>query len=459
MSADKAGRTSASLPVPVPGPRGCHLVVDRASDIPLVWFTIAVPGGSAGDPDGCEGFTNHMATLARRGAGTRDRQDLDRELDQLGASLDVVVDRDSIRLSGMCLRRNLDPVIELTADILARPRMAGEEHDKLLRETRLFLDELRDEDDQMAARFFNRHCVPGYPYSHSIAGTESSLDRIEARGVDEIRRAYRRSVVPGNLLIGFAGDIAGSGGCSAEDSAAALAARLVGELPGSSDQDPPTLPTLDPPEIPRGRRLVVVDKPERTQSQILVGHLGPRHGTRDALVLGVAEAAFGGMFTSRLMQEIRVARGWSYGAGCTLHHGRGPHWFSIHLAPSAEVTPDALRLVLDMLGDLAKNGITADELAFTRSYLLGNLPFRLATARQRMRLALMGRLFGLPADHTQRLPEELEAITLDEVNQACRTWLRPDDTLSVVVATADTMVPALEGIGAGTPEVVAHDSY
>ena len=76
-----------------------------------------------------------------------------------------------------------------------------------------------------------------------------------------------------------------------------------------------------------------------------------------------------------------------------------------------------------------------------------------------IRLALTGQLFGLDPDHARRLPEKLAAVTLDEVNQACRTWLRPDDTLSVVVATADTMVPALEGIGAGTPEVVAHDSY
>ena len=457
MSAGNPAPSAPVVPLPVPGPRGSRLVVDRASDIPLVWFTVAIPGGSAGDPDDSEGFTHHMASLARRGAGGRDRQALDQELDQLGASLDVMVDRDAVRISGMCLRRNLDPVIDLAADILARPEMAEDEHDRLLRETRMSLDELRDEDDELAARFFNRHCLPGYPYSHSITGTERSLDRIEDRGLPEIRAAYRRSVVAGNLIIGFAGDVAPDG---AESSAAGLAGRLVAGLPEPAElAESVSLPDLTPPEIPRGRRLVVVDKPERSQSQILVGHLGPRYGTRDALLLGVAETAFGGMFTSRLMQEVRVARGWSYGAGCTLHQGRGPHWFRIHLAPSAEVTPDALRLVLDMLGDLAENGITADELAFTRSYLLGNLPFRLATARQRMRLALGGQVFGLDPGYPQRLPEALAAVTLDEVNDACRTWLRPDDALSVVVATADTMVPALEAIGAGTPEVVAHDSY
>jgi predicted Zn-dependent peptidase len=69
------------------GPRGSRLVVESTDAVPLTWFQVAIRGGSAGDPEGGDGFTYHMATLARRGAGARTRAQLDEELDLLGTSL------------------------------------------------------------------------------------------------------------------------------------------------------------------------------------------------------------------------------------------------------------------------------------------------------------------------------------------------------------------------------------
>ena len=63
-----------------------------------------------------------------------------------------------------------------------------------------------------------------------------------------------------------------------------------------------------------GRRLLVVDKPERTQTQILVGTMGTSAHDDDHVPMVVGNAVFGGTFTSRLMKEIRSKRGWSYGA-------------------------------------------------------------------------------------------------------------------------------------------------
>ena len=426
------------------GPARSRLVVESAGEVPTVWFQIAIRGGSAGDPADSDGFTHHMATLARRGAGALTRAQLDEEIDTLGATLSMSVDRDAVTLTGMCLERNLDRMIDLAADVLARPRMDVEEHERLLRETGMILDELRDDDGHLAARFFSRHCVPGHAYGRSILGTEASLARIDR---DAVLAAYRRSVVPGNLIIGFAGDMD-------EQRAAALAERLVAGLP---DTAPPPLPALDSPPRPRGRRILVVDKPERAQSQILIGHLGPRYGTRDALALIPMETAFGGTFTSRLMQEIRVKRGWSYGAGCTLFRSRGAHWFRIQLAPSAEVTPEALELAHALLADVAREGITEDELAFARKYLTGSMPFRLATARQRARTTIQNELFGLPADYMHTIPAALNRLTRDEVCAAARTWLHPDDTLSVVVATAESMVPRLEAVRHDALTVLPYD--
>ena len=159
------------------------------------------------------------------------------------------------------------------------------------------------------------------------------------------------------------------------------------------------------------------------------------------------------------MQEIRVKRGWSYGAGCALRRSRADHWFEIHLAPSIDVTADALALTLGLYEQLRDGGLTADEIDFAKSYLTGSLPFHVATARQRMGVAVRHACFGLPGDFVATLPERLMAVTEGEVQAVIERWIRPEDLTSVVVTTAAAISDALASAGAGAPEVVAYDSY
>ncbi len=431
------------------GPRGARLHVEPSGDAPLVWIEVAMGGGAAADPAGVEGLHRHAALLARRGAGQRDRTEFDDALDGLGASLDVAVGRDSVVMSGLALTRNLDALVDLCADVLAEPRFSTDEHERLLRETPQVLDEVRDDDSALATRWFDYRCAPGHPYGRTSLGTEASLARI-AQGA--AAAVWRDEAVGPNLVIGIAGDVD-------ETRAAAVAERLVARLP---DAAAPPLPRFDAvlaAAAPPGRRLVVVDKPERTQAQLRLGHLGPRWGEDDTPALLLLEAVFGGMFSSRLMQEIRVKRGWSYGAGCAIRRSRGPHWIEMWMATAIEVAGEAVALSLDLYADLAQNGITDAELDFARSYLVGAMPFHLATARQRMQLAVRDEVFGLPAGYTASLPARLGSLGPGDVRAAARRHVRPDDVVTVAVTTAQVAADKLSKAGAGPLTIVAHDAY
>ena len=428
------------------GPRRSRLLVEPSGDAPLVWFDVCALGGAARDPVGVEGLTRHAAMLARRGAGARDREALDEAFDGLGAVLDVNVARDTVTVSGVCLTRNLDAVVELAAEVLAAPRFDAVEHDKLLRETPHVLDEIRDDDSSLATRWFDREAAPGHPYGRTVVGTAASLPRIER---DAAAALWRELFVPANLIVGIAGDVD-------EAQAGAIAARLLERLP---DGAPPPAPALDDVTPPRGRKTVLVDKPDRTQAQLRIGHLAPRWGGEDTAALMALETAFGGMFSSRLMQEIRVKRGWSYGAGCGLRRSRGPHWFEIWMATAIEVAADAVALTLELYADLAARGLGDEELDFARSYLVGSMPFHLATARQRMQLAVRDLAYGLPPDYTATLPARLGELAPADVRGAAARHLRPDDAVTVAVTTArDTRDPLARATG-GSVEVVPYDAY
>jgi zinc protease len=422
------------------------VIVEPSPDTPLVWFDVASRGGASSDPHGVEGLHRHAAMLARRGAGTRDRAQLDETLDSLGAALDVGVSRDAVSISGLSLARHLDAVVDLAADILAEPRFSHDEHSRLLRETPQVLDEIRDDDSALATRWFDWLCCPGHAYGRTSLGTEASLGRIERAQAIE---CWRREVVADNLVIGLAGDID-------EASADRIVTRLTERLPATSHREVSLeVPAMAPP----GRRVILVDKPDRTQAQIRLGHLSARYGDPDTAALAIAEAVFGGMFSSRLMQEIRVKRGWSYGAGCALRRSRLPHWFEIWMAAGIDVAGSAVALTLDLFADYAARGPTDDEVDFARSYLVGAMPFHIATARQRMQLAVRDAVFGLPAGFTAKLPEALGALAASDVRAACKRHLRPEDAVTVAVTTAELAGPALASAGAGTLTVVDHDEY
>jgi zinc protease len=129
------------------------------------------------------------------------------------------------------------------------------------------------------------------------------------------------------------------------------------------------------------------------------------------------------------------------------------------MAAGIDVAGPAVALTLELFADYAARGPTDDEVDFARSYLIGAMPFHVATARQRMQLAVRDAVFDLPAGFTARLPEALDHLTSTDVRAACARYLRPDAAVTVAVTTADQAQAALEAAGAGALSIVEHDAY
>jgi zinc protease len=428
--------------------RGASVIVEPSRAIPLVSLTVTARGGSAGDPVGLEGRAHHIAELAVRGAGDRDRAAIDSAFDELGTSLSVHSARDSFGYSVTCLRRNLEPMCRLLGDVLARPRFTAGEHRRLIRETTADIEDLRDDDAELAARSFARFFAPGHPYSRALDGTARSLRALARIDPAELAASYRDQVRASNLVLGFSGELD-------EETAARTAEALLAPLEGPAPP-PPVVP--EPPPA-AARRCYLIDKPERSQSQILIGHRGPAYGTGDSVAMMLVEAAFGGMFSSRLMQEIRVKRGWSYGAGMRLARSRSAHWLRMSLAPSVESAADAIALVVRMYEELAAGGLDADEIDLARRFVVGSIGLNRATARQRVRIETGARAFGLPLDFHRRLGERLAALDCAAIAATLERVAAPASLMTVVVGTAGDIAGALEKLPVGELQVVPYREY
>lgn len=425
---------------------GLLLLVEESHALPLVEFQVTLRTGSAHDPADLAGLARTTARMIRMGTPELSAEVLEERIDAFGASLSVEVGSSYTRFSGSVIRRNVEPFFALLGEMLAAPAFREADLAQVERETLAALVDMRDDDRTLAAQAF-REAVFGadHPYGRRIAGTRESVSAIT---VEAIRRHWQTHYVASNAIVGFAGDVTG-------DLAKQLTERAFGAMRAGSA---PADPALDAPRV-TGRRVVVVDKPERTQTQIFLGSAGTRADDPDHFALLVANTVFGGTFTSRLMREVRSVRGWSYGASSRFGIDRGREAFSMWTFPAVADAVPCVTLELELLEALVRDGITADELAFAQGYLGNSHAFEVDTAAKRLEQRVDVEVFGLPHDYYSRYVERLRAVTLDEANAALRARLSANDLVIVMLATASEVREALAALpGVQSVEVVPFDA-
>jgi len=420
-------------------PGGAVGFVESSTVLPLVSLSLSLRSGALADADGKDGLSRITARMMRRGCKGLTSQEIESAVDRLGGEFGFDVGPSNISLHGQVIRRNLQPFIELIARILGTPTFDGEELARLKRETVAELLETRDNDRALAGLAFRRALFAGHPYARTAAGRSASVETITR---DEVVATYTKRFVQSDMVLGFAGAIT-------EQEAKTLGAVLVRSVP-----EGPQVPTiLTEPTPVSGRHLYFVDKPERTQTQILIGGLGTHPRDPDHHALVAAAAVFGGTFTSRMMREIRSKRGWSYGTSARLSIERKRHAFTMGAFPAAADCAPCVSLELKLLDDFIKDGITPRELAFIKNYLIRSHAFEIDTAPKRLGQALEVELLDLPADYHSGYLDHVRAVTLESANAAVLSRLSADHLVVVVVGTASEILePVLQAI----PNLVDH---
>lgn len=413
------------------------LLLERDASLPLIHGGVCTRSGAGEDPAHLLGLSRLCGRLMRRTAGGLRAEEVDARIDRMGASLGLDSGHGSCALSGSVLERSFDDFMHLLEQIIASPGFAEDELERLKRETLAELTEILDSDQQLVQRWFLRSVFAGHPYGRTVIGSPQTLKAI---AVADVRRCYQRHFTRKNLVFSFAGAV--------DRARVEQAARAIWEALPSGDVG--VAPPPEPKALP-GRRLVFVDKPERTQTQILIGGLGTHPSDPDHFPLLVANTVFGGTFTARLTQEVRAKRGWSYGAYSSLGYDRRRQAFSMWTFPKAEDAAACMALELEMLTDWWQTGITADELAWAKRYLQQSQAFSCDTAAKRLGLELDELTSDLPPGHYARFVASVGDVTLEQANRAIQSRISLDDLTIVVVGThdaiGDEVRQAIPGLG------------
>jgi zinc protease len=409
---------------------GLRVIVARSSDLPLVTADLTVKAGAWADPAGLAGAAGMTAGMLTEGTRTRGAQQIARETEALGATLESGGGQESASVTLNVMPGKLAPAMAIMADVARNPAFAKEELERQRSQSLDGLSVAYQEPGQVAGFAAAPVLFAGTPFGHVPTGTPASIAKLAPADLARIHAAFYR---PDNAILVLTGDLTPEAGF-------ALAERAFGDWKTPATPTPAT-PVVTPKAAPRA---LAVDLPGTGQAAVTVGKIAIARGDPDFYPAIVANSVLGGGYSARLNEEIRVKRGLSYGANSGLTARRTTGIFRAVAQTKNESAPEVLGLITDEMAKLAATPAGAEELKARKSVLVGGFGRQLATTEGLADILGNLALYGIPLDEISAYTGKVEAVTPAQVQAFAKARLDPADASIIVVGDAKAFGAALE---------------
>jgi zinc protease len=409
---------------------GLTVLLLEKHGVPIVNFAAVIKTGAVADPAGEEGLASITAQMLRKGAGKRSAQQFAADTDFTGGSIEADAGSDFSSATGEFLTKDVARGLELFSDALMHPTFPQEEVEKLLAQSVDGVRAAKDDPRSVLSFYYDAYLYNGVGYGRSPDGDEITLKKIRR---DAIVKFYEANYAPGNTILAVAGDF----------QSADMKHRLE-EVFGAWPAKTVTAVKVPVVAPAKGKKLLLIDKPDASQTYFAIGNVGTAVGDPDRVAIRVVNAVFGGSFTSMLNESLRVESGLSYGAASSFDSRKAPGPFGIYSYTKNESTVQALDLALQILQKLHKNGITAEQLASAKSYIKGQFPPSLETSKELAQLIATYEFYGVPDTEINDLEARLDAVTPAIANQAIAKHFPTDYLVFTVIGKSSEIGPALK---------------
>ncbi len=398
-----------------------HLVLLASEDhsLPFVTLQLLVDSGSWRDPRGEEGLGYLTARGLLLGTSKRTVNQINEELDFMGATLNSSSGRDYATLTLRVLKKDLDKGWDLFMEVLTQPTFPDEEIKREVEKTLAAIQSAEDQPGEVAEREFQKTLFLNDPYGHPVEGTKESVSKLTREG---ILHFYRSWYHPNNAILTVVGDM------TAEEIKGKLMPRLeewrMGEVPNLSFVT----------NFEKEQKTVKINRPI-TQANIILGHSGVNRENPDFYALTVMNYILGGGgFASRLMAEIRNKRGLAYSVASFFDPGKYPGSFQVILQTKNPSAKEAISLSLQQIEQIRKELVSEKELEGAKKYLIGSFPMRFDTQGKLATFLTQVEYYGLGLDYSEKYPSLIQSITREEVLRVARKYLHPEKYVLVIVA-------------------------
>ncbi|MBL8112289.1 MAG: insulinase family protein [Acidobacteria bacterium] len=417
-----------TLPPPVIAksvtPEGLTVWILKRPGLPKITATLAVRGGSAADAAGLEGTSEILAEVLRAGTKTRSAQKIAEELQAVGGQLGANATDDATTLTVDGLANGTTTLLTVLADV-ARNAAYPDTEVALAKANSIEGLKARESTPEfLAERAFGKALFGSHPYA-VVAPMEEAVGRVTADG---LRKEHARRFRPDRALLVVAGDL-DPAAVSATIQKVFAGWKATGEAPAATPEA----------NAASNAQLVVVNRPGSVQSLIMMGRQSPKATDPDFYATSLANTIFGGGFSSRLVQNIREGKGYTYSPGASVTTYEKGGNLRVRADVRNDVTGAALLEMFYELDRMATTSPTDRELADAKRYRAG-----LYLLNNQVQGAVVGSLVnnwikGLPPEELGLFVTKISAVTADQVRAAGKKYFT-SRTQSIVIVGDEARV-------------------
>ncbi|MAL00458.1 MAG: peptidase M16 [Citromicrobium sp.] len=418
-------------------PNGIKVYYAQRDAVPATRVTISFDAGSAADPIDKRGLEGLTLGLMDEGTTTLNSRELAEAQERLGANISTGggVDRSTFTLSS--LSANLEPSLELLADVVRNPAFDPAEIERIRAQTVTSIQQSLKSPSGLAY-YVASPLVYGADNPYGGSGTVESVGALTRDDLVNFKQTWLR---PDNATV-----------------------FVVSNLPLAE-----VMPDLEEafgnwaaPATPKGQkdfsslaaapesaRIVLVNRPNSPQSFIVGGEITPYSASDETIVdLTNANNALGGNFLARLNMNLRETKGWSYGVRGGPSINEGAVAYFVQAPVQADRTGDALAEIIKEVGEFVPTrGVTDEELTRNVNNEIRQLPGQFETSSAVLGAMQNNVKYGRPMDYYETLADKYRGQTVESLDAAARKAISPDRFVWVVVGDAEKVRPQLDKLG------------
>ncbi|MEX0609118.1 MAG: pitrilysin family protein [Balneolaceae bacterium] len=420
---------------------GMNLYGIESDELPLVQFELKIKGGLLLENPEKAGISNLVAQMMTKGTANKTPEELEDAIDELGASINVFSGRESITIRGNTLARNYTATLKLMEEMLLQPRWDEKEFELAKQSTLSQISQQSANPNSIASNTFNKLLYgEGHILSYNTIGTSTTIENITLEDLKAYYDAYFSPTVADFHIVGAI-------------STTEVVASLL-SLSTNWESKEVEFPEFEKPENLSESKVYFYDVPGSKQSVLRFGYLAMAETDPDFYPATVMNYILGGgSFASRLTQELREGKGYTYGIGSGFSGSQLPGAFTISSGVRTNVTYESADLVKEILQQYPAT-FSDEDLENTKSFLLKSNARRLETSGAKLNLLENMSTYNWPADYVKKQEEVVKNITKEEIKNLAQKYADPNKMIYLVVGDAETQLGRLEQLGFGQPVLV-----
>jgi zinc protease len=418
---------------------GSELLGTVSTETPTVMMQFSLPAGTRFVDKGKEGLAQLTAAMLQEGTTKRSVEDIQAELDKLGSMISVEASGYTTNISVSSLAKNLAPTLKIVEEMLLSPAFKEEDFERVKVQALEGLVYEQQNPSWMASQASRQVLYGDSVFARPKDGTQAGLNALT---LNDVRDFYTQHYTPQSAQIVVVGDI------SKQD--------IQKQLAFWSSWEDEAAPLYAPQSIlPLGEQKIhLVDKPGAPQSVVMLVRQGmPYDATGDFYLSQLANFNLSGNFNSRINQNLREDKGYTYGAFGYFSGNVETGSVVFTAQVRADSTVASIVEMENELNEYSQAGMTDDEMTFMRQAVGQKDALKYETPTQKGKLISDILKYNLDKDYLQQRNAIVDTVDKRTLDALAQKWFDPNDYQIVVVGDAKSLRPQLEKLGKDVEEL------